>query len=118
MMGVSQTRLERDSLGEVHVPEDALFGAQTQRAAENFPVSGLRPWRAFIWAKAVIKRAAADANRDLGLLDERLAKAIGQAAQEVAAGRWEDHFVVNPFQAGAGIATKIGRSRRRRSRRH
>ncbi|MGD2253722.1 MAG: aspartate ammonia-lyase [Anaerolineales bacterium] len=104
MMGVSKTRLERDSLGEVRVPEDALFGAQTQRAIENFPVSGLRPWRAFIWAMAVIKRAAADVNRELGLLDERLAKAIGQAAQEVAEGRWEGQFVVDPFQAGAGTS--------------
>lgn len=104
MMGMSQTRLERDSLGEVRVPEDALFGAQTQRAIENFPVSGLRPWKAFIWAMAVIKRAAAEVNRDLGLLDGRLAEAIGQAAQEVAAGRWEDQFVVDPFQAGAGTS--------------
>ncbi len=63
-------RIERDSLGEVRVPADALYGAQTQRAVQNFPISGLRPWRAFIWSMATIKRAAAEVNRDLGLLDE------------------------------------------------
>ena len=63
------TRTERDTLGEVNLPADALYGAQTQRAIENFPVSGLHPWRAFIWSMAIIKRAAAEVNRDLGLLD-------------------------------------------------
>ncbi|MCC7129408.1 MAG: aspartate ammonia-lyase [Anaerolineae bacterium UTCFX2] len=97
-------RIERDSLGEVQVPEDALYGAQTQRARENFPISGLRPWRAFIWSVAVIKRAAAQVNRDLGLLEPRLAEAIMQAAQEVIDGRWDEQFVVDPFQAGAGTS--------------
>src|SRR5512146_2314548 len=95
-------RMERDSLGEVRVPSEALYGAQTQRAVENFPISGLRPWRAFIWSMALIKRAAADVNRDLGLLDPSLAAAVGQAAVEVMAGKWDDQFVVDPFQAGAG----------------
>ncbi len=98
------TRRERDSLGEVIVPSTALYGAQTQRAVENFPVSGLRPWRAFIWAMAVIKRAAAEVNRDLELLDDDLASAIAQAAQEVIEGKWDEHFVVDPFQAGAGTS--------------
>lgn len=98
------TRIERDSLGEVHVPIDALYGAQTQRAVHNFPVSGLRPWRAFIWAMASIKRAAAEVNRDLGLLDEQKAGALAQAAQEVIEGKWDDQFVVDPFQAGAGTS--------------
>jgi aspartate ammonia-lyase len=98
------TRIERDSLGEVIVPSTALYGAQTQRAIENFPVSGLRPWRAFIWAMAVIKHAAAEVNRDLELLDSGLASAIVQAAQEVIEGKWDDHFVVDPFQAGAGTS--------------
>ena len=62
-------RIERDSLGEVRVPAGALYAAQTQRAVENFPISGLRPYPAFIWSMAVIKRAAAEVNRDLGLLD-------------------------------------------------
>jgi len=97
-------RIERDSLGEVQVPEDVLYGAQTQRAKENFPISGLRPWRAFIWSVAVIKRAAAQVNRDLGLLEPRLAEAIMQAAQEAIDGRWDDQFVVDPFQAGAGTS--------------
>jgi fumarate hydratase class II len=99
-----QYRIERDSLGEVRVPIDALYGAQTQRAVQNFPISGLRPWRAFIWSMATIKRAAAEVNRDLGLLDAERADAIVQAAQEVIDGRWDDQFVVDPFQAGAGTS--------------
>jgi len=94
-------RIERDSLGEVQVPQPALYGGQTQRAVINFPISGLRPWRAFIWSIATIKRAAAEVNRDLGLLDQARADAIVQAAQEVVEGRWDDQFVVDPFQAGA-----------------
>ena len=97
-------RIERDSLGELQVPIDALYGVQTQRAVLNFPISGLRPWRAFIWSMAMIKRAAAEVNRDLNLLDEKLANAIVQAAQEMIDGRWDDQFVVDPFQAGAGTS--------------
>lgn len=101
---VEKYRIERDSLGEVRVPLEAMYGGQTQRAVQNFPISGLRPWRAFIWSMATIKRAAAEVNRDLGLLDEELARAIVQAAQEVIDGRWDDQFVVDPFQAGAGTS--------------
>lgn len=97
-------RIEKDSLGEVKVPSEALYGAQTQRAVENFPVSGLRPWRAFIWSMAAIKRAAADVNQGLGLLDKDKAEAIAKAAAEVMDGKWDDHFVVDPFQAGAGTS--------------
>lgn len=97
-------RIERDSLGEVSVPAQALYGAQTQRAAENFPISGLRPWRAFIWSMAAIKRAAAEVHLGLGLLDEKRARAIMQASEEVMAGQWDDQFVVDPFQAGAGTS--------------
>jgi len=97
-------RTERDSMGEVHVPKEALFGAQTQRAVDNFPISGLRPWRAFIWSIAVVKLAAAAVNRDLGLLDAGMAAAIIQAAQEVVDGKWDSQFVVDPFQAGAGTS--------------
>lgn len=97
-------RIEHDSLGEVLVPRDALYGAQTQRAVVNFPVSGLRPWRAFIWSMAAIKRAAADVHRDLGLLGEQQADAISAAAAEVMDGLWDAHFVVDPFQAGAGTS--------------
>lgn len=97
-------RVERDSLGEVHLPADALYGAQTQRAVDNFPISGLKPWRAFIWAMATIKRAAAEVNRDLGLLDAQRADVILRAAQELVEGQWEAAFVVDPFQAGAGTS--------------
>jgi fumarate hydratase, class II len=97
-------RVERDSLGEVHVPEGALYGAQTQRAVDNFPVSGIRPWRAFIWSMAAIKRAAAEVHLDLGMLDQTHAEAISQAAGEIMVGKLDDQFVVDPFQAGAGTS--------------
>jgi aspartate ammonia-lyase len=103
-MNQDSFRIERDSLGEVHVPADALYGAQTQRAVENFPISGLRPWRAFIWSMASVKRAAAEVHLELGMLDEERASAIIQAAEEVIEGRWDEHFVVDPFQAGAGTS--------------
>src|SRR5437870_8535677 len=98
------TRTEKDSLGTMQVPADALYGAQTQRAVLNFPISGLKQYPAFIWPMALIKRAAAEVNRDLGLLDPKLAAAIMQAADEVLAGKWHDQFVVDPFQAGAGTS--------------
>ena len=86
------------------VPANALYGAQTQRAVLNFPVSGMRPYRAFIWSMALIKRAAAEVNHAVGLLDEQRAKAIIQAGEEIMAGQWNDQFVVDPFQAGAGTS--------------
>jgi fumarate hydratase, class II len=97
-------RIEKDSLGEMRVPANALYGAQTQRAVLNFPISGMRPYPAFVWAQALIKRAAAEVNRDLGLLDEKLAAAIVAAAQEVIDGQHSEQFVVDPFQAGAGTS--------------
>ena len=97
-------RIEHDTLGDVNVPAEAIYGAQTQRAVKNFNVSGLRPWQAFIWSMAVIKRAAAEVNHDLGLLDGKIANAIINAAQEVIDGKWDDQFVVDPFQAGAGTS--------------
>lgn len=103
----SKFRIERDSLGEIRVPAKSLYGVQTQRAVGNFPVSGLRPWRAFIWSMATIKRAAAEVNHELGLLDGDLAAAIVQAAEEVQEGRWDDQFVVDPFQAGAGTSQNM-----------
>jgi fumarate hydratase class II len=93
------TRIERDSLGEKEVPHDAYYGIQTVRAVENFPVSGLRPW-----AMAAIKRAAAEVNHGLELLDEARARAISNSALEVMQGRFEDQFLVDPFQAGAGTS--------------
>jgi fumarate hydratase class II len=101
---MTEYRVEKDSIGEVRVPKNALYAAQTQRAVENFPVSGLKPWTAFIWSMATIKRAAAEVHKDLGLLDEKYADAIVEAAQEVIDGKHNDQFVVDPFQAGAGTS--------------
>jgi fumarate hydratase class II len=101
---MSDTRIERDSLGEIGVPANALYGAQTMRAVQNFPISGMRPYRAFVWSMAIIKQAAAMVHMDLGLLDRERGQAIVQAAQEVVEGRWDDQFVVDPFQAGAGTS--------------
>jgi fumarate hydratase class II len=97
-------RIDKDSLGEVRVPAHAYYAAQTQRAVDNFPISGLKPYPAFVWSMAAIKRAAAEVNRDLGLLDPKIADAIIQAADEVLSGQWREHFVVDPFQAGAGTS--------------
>jgi aspartate ammonia-lyase len=100
----TDTRVEHDSLGDMHVPADALYGAQTQRAIENFQISGLKPRPAFIWSIAMIKRAAAEVNQELGLLDGERAQAIIRAAQEIIEGKWNDQFLVDPFQAGAGTS--------------
>lgn len=102
-----KTRVESDSLGDVKVPAEALYGAQTQRAVENFQISGLLPYSSFVWSMAAIKGAAAEVNRDLGLLDERIANAISEAAREVMQGKWEAEFVVDPFQAGAGTSQNM-----------
>ncbi|MCZ6832769.1 MAG: aspartate ammonia-lyase [Acidobacteria bacterium] len=100
----AEFRIETDSLGEMQVPRNALWGAQTQRAVQNFPISGLRPMPMFIRAQAAIKRAAAEVHRDLGLLEDRVAGAIMEAADEVLAGKWDEQFVVDPYQAGAGTS--------------
>jgi fumarate hydratase class II len=97
-------RVEIDSIGEVRVPKNAYYAAQTQRAVENFPVSGLKPYPAFIWSMATIKRAAAEVHKELGMLQEDWADAIIQAGDEIRAGQHWDHFVVDPFQAGAGTS--------------
>ena len=101
---MSDYRIEADSLGEVKVPKGALYAAQTQRALDNFPITGMKPLPAFIWSIALIKRAAAEVNMELGLLDARLAGAIIQAGDEILDGRHHEHFVVDPFQAGAGTS--------------
>ncbi|NLF51364.1 MAG: aspartate ammonia-lyase [Leptolinea sp.] len=97
-------RIEKDSLGEIKVPEDKLYGAQTQRAVENFPISGLRPRPSFIWPLAAIKLAAARVNAGLGLLPKPISEAIQEASIEIMRGTWDDHFVVDPYQAGAGTS--------------
>jgi fumarate hydratase class II len=102
-----QFRIERDSLGELKVPAAALWGAQTQRAVENFPISGLRMPRNFIRALGLIKWAAASANQELGLLDAQRAAAIQQAALEVADGRHDANFPVDVFQTGSGTSSNM-----------
>ena len=106
-MSKTECRTETDSLGKVEVPVEALYGAQTQRAAENFPVSGLRLPRRVIRALALIKKAAAQVNKTSGKLDAKLADAIMQAAQEVAAGQHDRDFVVDIFQTGSGTSSNM-----------
>ena len=100
-------RTEEDSLGEMRVPADAYWGAQTQRAVENFPVSGIGMSRRFVRALGVVKKAAAQANRDLGLVDEDTAEAIVAAADEVIAGEHDDQFPVDVFQTGSGTSSNM-----------
>jgi fumarate hydratase, class II len=100
-------RIEKDSMGELKVPEEALWGAQTQRAVQNFPISGLHMPRAFIRALGMIKWAAAAANRELGLLDAKRADAIQFAAEQVAEGRHDAHFPVDIFQTGSGTSSNM-----------
>jgi len=100
-------RIEKDSLGEVRVPADALYGAQTQRAVENFPISGQRFGRGFIQALGLLKKAAALTNQELGHLDAEIAEAIATAAAEVAAGTWDEEFVLDIFQTGSGTSTNM-----------
>ncbi|WP_458188346.1 class II fumarate hydratase [Haladaptatus sp. NG-WS-4] len=100
-------RIEEDSLGEMRVPTDAYWGAQTQRAVENFPISGITFGRRFIRALGVVKKAAAQANRDLGMIEEDEAKAIIEAADEVIAGEHDDQFPVDVFQTGSGTSSNM-----------
>jgi aspartate ammonia-lyase len=97
-------RTERDPLGTLEVPADALYGVQTLRAVQNFPISGLKPWPSFVAATVHIKRAAALTHAETGRLDRRLAEAIVAAADEVLAGKHADQFVVDVYQAGAGTS--------------
>ena len=100
-------RVERDSMGEIRVPSDALYGAQTRRAVLNFPISGRRMPRPFLRALGMIKGAAARVNGALGLLDRRLASAIATAARAVEAGRHDDAFPIDVFQTGSGTSTNM-----------
>ncbi|MGI8778259.1 MAG: class II fumarate hydratase [Acidimicrobiales bacterium] len=106
-MTADDYRTEHDSMGEVRVPALARWGAQTQRAVDNFPVSGLRLRRELIWALGLVKAAAAAANVDLGVLDGDLGSAVAEAAAEVAAGTWDDHFPVDVFQTGSGTSSNM-----------
>ena len=100
-------RTEEDSLGEMQVPADAYWGAQTQRAVENFPISGIGMSRRFVRALGVVKKAAAQANRDLGLIEDDTAAAIVAAADEVIAGEHDDQFPVDVFQTGSGTSSNM-----------
>ncbi len=104
-MSACQTRIEKDSMGEMSVPESALYGASTQRAVLNFPVSGWRFSRPFIRALGLLKWAAAQANHDLGLLDAERSALIVQAAEEVVEGKLDEHFPLDIFQTGSGTST-------------
>jgi fumarate hydratase class II len=106
-MSEDRTRTERDSMGELKVPEDALWGAQTQRAVNNFPISGLKMPRAFIRALGLVKWAAAGANSELGLLNSGTAAAIQTAAMIVANGTHDDNFPIDVFQTGSGTSSNM-----------
>jgi fumarate hydratase class II len=100
-------RIEKDSMGSVRVPKGAYYGAQTQRAIENFPISGWRFQREMIHSLGLIKYASAKTNFQLGLLERKIAKAIQRASDEVMQGKWDDHFVVDIFQTGSGTSTNM-----------
>ena len=106
-MAEQEYRIERDSMGEVKVPKSAYYGAQTQRAVENFPISGIGFPARFIRALAIIKHAAASANEDLGQLDAKIAEIIRRAAGEVMEGKLDKEFVVDIFQTGSGTSTNM-----------
>ena len=103
----SPHRVERDSMGEIEVPRDALFGAQTRRALDNFPISDLRKPRRFVQALGAIKLEAANVNHELGLLDEGLKDGIVQAAEEAMEGELDNQFVLDVFQTGSGTSTNM-----------
>ncbi|MBI1994566.1 MAG: aspartate ammonia-lyase, partial [Deltaproteobacteria bacterium] len=100
-------RVERDAMGRVRVPKDAYYGAETQRAVENFPISGIGFPPGFIRALAIIKHAAASVNEGLGLLDAKIGRVIRQAATEVIEGKHDKEFVVDIFQTGSGTSTNM-----------
>jgi fumarate hydratase class II len=104
---MSKMRIEHDSMGELEVPAEALWGAQTQRAVQNFPVSGQRMPRAFIRALGLIKGAAAEVNGSLGLLPNGVTRAISAAAVDVAAGHYDAHFPIDVYQTGSGTSTNM-----------
>jgi fumarate hydratase class II len=104
---IDKFRVEKDSLGELQVPADALWGAQTQRAIDNFPISGIAMPRGFIRALGLIKAAAAEVNAELGLQDGRIAQAISDAALEIAGGRHDAQFPVDVFQTGSGTSSNM-----------
>ena len=102
-----ETRTEKDSMGPMTVPGHALWGASTQRALENFPISGYRFGRRFIRALGLIKQSAAEVNEQLGVVPKEKTGPIIQAAEEVIAGKLDEHFVLDVFQTGSGTSTNM-----------
>ncbi|MBP1970230.1 fumarate hydratase class II [Virgibacillus natechei] len=107
MNSATQYRTEKDPMGRILVPKTAYYGPQTQRAVENFQISGLRLPRSFIKAQGIIKASAATANMNLGMLERDIGQAIVQASEEVIEGKWDNHFVVDVYQAGAGTSQNM-----------
>ena len=106
-MSSDKYRIEKDSMGELQVPENALYGAQTQRAVNNFPISGLTMPREFIKALGLLKASCALANNELGLLDQNIADAIVEASKQVSSGELDEHFPVDVFQTGSGTSSNM-----------
>ncbi len=104
---MSEYRIEKDSMGEVKVPVDAYYGAQTQRAVDNFPISGLKFSRSFIQALGYIKKAAASVNRELGTVDSSIAEYIIKVAEEVIDGKFDKDFAIDIYQTGSGTSTNM-----------
>ena len=104
---MSEFRIEKDSMGEIKVPKGALYAAQTQRAVDNFPISGIPIPRALIRALGLIKKIAAEVNNDLGLLNKKKTKAITKAAGDVSNGKYDDHFPIDIFQTGSGTSSNM-----------
>lgn len=96
-----KTRKEKDSLGELNIPVEAYYGVQTMRAVENFPISGLKPHSVLVDSYVFIKKAAAQTNSQLGLIDKKIASAVIKSANEILSGTLRQYFVVDVFQAGA-----------------
>src|SRR5205807_8988014 len=107
MVTVDEYRVESDTMGEVKVPNSAYYGAQTQRAVENFPISGVRLPKDFIRAMALVKLAAVKANMQLELLEPKKGEAIASAAKEIMEGSLYEQFVVDVFQTGVGMSTNM-----------
>jgi fumarate hydratase class II len=107
MMTDKEFRIERDSMGELQVPADALYGAQTQRAVDNFPISGIPMSRSFIRALGLVKSACAYVNANNGSLDADIAQAVQQASESVASGDWDDQFPIDVFQTGSGTSSNM-----------
>src|SRR4029453_13149549 len=100
-------RIEKDTMGEIQVPADKLWGAQTQRSLQNFKISGERMPIEVVYAMAYIKKAAAQANEKLGVLDAAKSAIIGEAVDEIVAGKWDDHFPLVVWQTGSGTQTNM-----------